>query len=117
MLSGEIPVVTELGPYSFHEYYNKFDISWSDGGDTVTYNTQKFYVFNPQQTTPGLSISDQLTLPYPTLLGLEYLMSTIPEGTDVIVEEMLLVSVECILSTNNNIGILTLELVLYCRMV
>ena len=79
VLQGAQPIVTELGPYAFREYYNKFDISWTDDGDTVTYNTQRYYVFDPENTDPGLSLSDKITLPYPTVIGFEYLISTIPD--------------------------------------
>lgn len=67
-----------MGPYSFREYYNKFDIRWSDDGDTVTYNTQRYYLFDEEQSNPGLSLSDKILLPYPTVIGFEYLISQIP---------------------------------------
>lgn len=49
-LSGSKPVVVERGPYAFKKYWNKFDISWSDGGDTVTYTNQVFFQFNPERS-------------------------------------------------------------------
>mmetsp|Transcript_9558 Transcript_9558/g.17942 ORF Transcript_9558/g.17942 Transcript_9558/m.17942 type:complete len:704 (-) Transcript_9558:163-2274(-) len=82
VLSGAKPVVVEKGPYAFKKYFNKFDISWSDGGDTVTYNTQNFYVFNPERTAPGLSVDDEITLPYPVVLGFEYLLENLPVATE-----------------------------------
>jgi len=91
VLQGAQPIVTEVGPYAFREYYNKFDISWTDDGDTVTYNTQRYYVFDPENTDPGLSLSDKITLPYPSVIGFEYLISTIPEfatqAVDVLVDQ------------------------------
>jgi hypothetical protein len=35
VLMGAKPAVIQKGPYAFTEYYNKFDISWTDDGDTV----------------------------------------------------------------------------------
>lgn len=78
VMDGAKPVVVETGPYAYKEYYYKFDISWSDSGDTVTYNTQRYYVFDPENTAPGLQETDQLTLPYPTVIGFQYLLGTIP---------------------------------------
>ncbi len=78
ILQGAQPVVVEVGPYSFNEYYVKFDIEWSDGGDTVTYNTQKYYVFNQEKSGPGLTQDDSLTLPYATAVGFQFLLGTLP---------------------------------------
>lgn len=91
ILEGAKPVVVEVGPYAFNEFYYKFNIEWSDGGDTVTYNTQRFYIFNAGRTGPGLSEFDELTLPYPTVLGFQYLLSKIPYNTSVLVESYILV--------------------------
>lgn len=76
-LQGQRPKLMQVGPYAYDEYYVKFDIAWSDGGDTVTYNTQKYYLFNQAETGPGLSPNDQLTLPYATVIGFNYLLSTV----------------------------------------
>jgi hypothetical protein len=35
ILNGAKPIVTEIGPFCYNEYYYKFDIHWSDEGDTV----------------------------------------------------------------------------------
>ena len=72
------PVVTEVGPYAFREYFQRFDISWQDGGDTITYNTQKYYVFDAPKSNPGVSEDDMITLPYLTALGFEFLLAQIP---------------------------------------
>ena len=49
-LSGSKPVVVEKGPYAFKKYFNRFDVSWGDDGDTVTYTSQVFFMFNPDRT-------------------------------------------------------------------
>ena len=92
VLQGAKPVVTEVGPYAFREYFNKFDISWSDAGDTVTYNTQRYYVFDPERTDPGLSLQDKITLPYPTVIGFQYLINQIPEGATILLNTLINVS-------------------------
>ena len=40
VLNGARPKLVQKGPYAYDEYYVKFDITWTDGGDTVTYGTQ-----------------------------------------------------------------------------
>jgi hypothetical protein len=81
-LNGSRPIVSERGPYAFLEYYNKFDITWGDDGDTVTFNSQKFFIFNPERTGTGLSLDDQIKLTYPTALGFQFLLQEIPEAAD-----------------------------------
>ena len=88
-LNGSRPIVSERGPYAFQEYYNKFDISWSDNGETVTYSSQKFFVFNSERTGAGLSLDDQIKMSYPTVVGFQYLLQEIPEETDEMLDYLL----------------------------
>ena len=73
-----IPELVEIGPYSYDEYYNKFDIQWFDDGDTVQYFTQKFYIFNQANSAPGLSDTDRIIMPYPTVVGFQNILDQIP---------------------------------------
>jgi len=57
VLKGGQPLVNEVGPYVYDEYFNKFDIEWYDNGDTISYNTQKFYVFNQAKSGKSFSLS------------------------------------------------------------
>jgi len=77
-LQGQRPKLMQVGPYAYDEYYLKFDIVFSDGGDTVSYNTQKYYLFNQEETGPGLTQSDQITLPYAVVVGFEFLLQQVP---------------------------------------
>lgn len=88
-LSGHRPKLIQLGPYAYDEYYVKFDISWSDDGDTVSYNTQKYYLFNQEETGPGLRQDDQITIPYACVIGFEYLLQTVPVGKNELLEAAL----------------------------
>ena len=90
ILDGEKPVVIDMGPYAFNEYFVKFDIKWYDDGDTVEYNTYRYYIFNQERTGPGLSIEDQLTVIYPTTVALEYMIAGIPYNASVLLEEYIL---------------------------
>ncbi len=92
VLQGAQPIVTEVGPYVYDEYYYKFDIEWSDGGDTVQYNTQKYYIFNPEKTGAGLSENDQILLPYSTVVGFQYFLGLIPPEANAALDVFLVVS-------------------------
>jgi hypothetical protein len=87
-LQGAKPVVVEKGPYCYREYFQKFDISWSDHGDTVTYNNQRVYYFNEDCTAPGLSMHDNLTLPYASTLGFNFLLDKIPAEANELIDAL-----------------------------
>ncbi|KAJ1438553.1 CD36 family-domain-containing protein [Ochromonadaceae sp. CCMP2298] len=88
VLTGQRPKLVQRGPYAFQEYYVKFDISWSDGGDTVTYNAQKYYLWDDSRMGAGLSREDDLMLPYATVIGFEYLLGSIPLSADVLLDAL-----------------------------
>ena len=94
-MNGEKPVVAEVGPYAFNEYFTKFDIEFTDGGDTVTYNIYRYYVFDQARTGPGLTQFDNITLPYPSALGFQYLLGTIPYEKSLLLDYLLIVSQLC----------------------
>ena len=77
-LQGARPKLMQVGPYAYDEYYVKFDIKFSDHGDTVSYNTQKYYIFNQEETGPGLTEDDQITLPYAVVIGFEFFLQQVP---------------------------------------
>jgi hypothetical protein len=89
LLNGSKPVLLQKGPYRFQEYYYKFDITWSDDGDTATYNTQKFYIYNAEESGAGLSLSDRLTIPYVTILGFEWLLRALPVEVNDLIDTVL----------------------------
>jgi hypothetical protein len=70
--------LVEVGPYAYDEYFEKFDIVWSDHGDTVTYYTYRYYVFNQQRSGPGLTENDGIRMPYPTVAGFQYIIDSFP---------------------------------------
>ena len=51
-------------------------------GDTVTYNNQRFYVFNQEETGAGLTSQDEFTLPYPSVVTFDYLLGTLPPSVN-----------------------------------
>ena len=92
-LTGAKPILAEVGPFAYDEYFEKFDISWSDGGDTVTYYTYRYYIFNQERTGPGLTENTEVMLPYPSVAGFQYLMDKIPLEDQQLIEYGILVSV------------------------
>lgn len=91
-LNGHRPKLVQTGPYAFDEYYLKFDITFTDDGDTVSYNTQKYYMFNQDETGAGLSIDDPITIPYACVVGFEYLLEGIPTSYNELLDAALEVS-------------------------
>lgn len=89
VLNGQKPALIELGPYAFNEYFNKFDITWSNDGDVVTYYTQKYYIFNQGRSGPGLTEFDNITVPYPVVIAFQYYLSLIPVSTTELVNAQL----------------------------
>lgn len=87
LLNGSKPVLIERGPYHFNELFNKFDISWQKDGNEVTFNTQKYYTFDQSGTGAGLSLDDELTIPYVTVIGFEWLLKSLPNGTNELIEQ------------------------------
>lgn len=92
ILQGAQPELQEIGPYAFKEFYNKFDIKWTNDGDTVTYNTQKYYIFDPDNTGSGLSLDDKLLLPNPSAIGFEYFLGMVPESVTAMMTDQVRVS-------------------------
>lgn len=86
------PLVSEIGPYSYDEYYNKFDIEWLEDGDSVRYYTQKYYVYNSEKSGPGLTENDTILMPYPTVAGFKYILDAIPPQVNEFVDQELFVS-------------------------
>ena len=77
VMDGAKPALQQQGPYANEEFYQKFDVEWSDDQEQVTYNTQKYYVPRPDRSGPGLSTEDELTLVYPTVIGFQFLLDQI----------------------------------------
>ena len=89
VLRGAKPILVERGPYSYKEYFTKFDVSWQDDGNVMTYNKQTMYEFDAERSLPGVSENDTLTLASPTALALEYLLGTVPVNASVLLEYLL----------------------------
>jgi len=89
ILQGGKPIVVERGPYSYREYYRKFDVKFSEGGDVVSYNKQTYYVFDAENSVPGASENDTFTLINPVAVSLQYLLSTIPVNASVLLDAFL----------------------------
>ena len=87
--SGEKPIMLEQGPYTFHQYFNKYDVEFLDDGNIVQYRLQNFYIYDAALSGPGLSLDDKVLLPYPSALGFQYLLDMIPIETEVLLDTAL----------------------------
>jgi len=61
LTSAAKPVLVEIGPLAYRESWQRFDVDFSHGSNTVAYTTHKTYTFDPSQTAPGLSPKDTVT--------------------------------------------------------
>jgi hypothetical protein len=87
VIKGAKPSVDPIGPYAHDEYFEKFDITWDDKQDEVTYNTWKYYLFNHDNSAAGLTVDDELTLIYPTVIGFQFLMDQLPTSSQEMLKE------------------------------
>jgi hypothetical protein len=58
---GEKLRVKEVGPYAFKEYRVKHNVTYQDDGNVATYYEQRYFVFDPTRTAPGLHENDTFT--------------------------------------------------------
>eukprot|EP00300_Choanocystis_sp_HF-7_P038730 c5599_g1_i2.p1 GENE.c5599_g1_i2~~c5599_g1_i2.p1 ORF type:complete len:490 (+),score=93.01 c5599_g1_i2:37-1506(+) len=71
VLRGSRPILHQLGPYSYREYTIRFNISWSDNRELLTYRSRKYFVFDAASSGQGLSESDRITTINLALLGVK----------------------------------------------
>uniref|UniRef100_A0A8C5P7E6 Scavenger receptor class B member 2 n=1 Tax=Leptobrachium leishanense TaxID=445787 RepID=A0A8C5P7E6_9ANUR len=50
ILSGEKPILREIGPYTYREYRSRESISFLENGTTVSAVNRKVYVFDPEKS-------------------------------------------------------------------
>ena len=60
VLYGDMPDLQQIGPYTYEETREKYDLIWEEGGETVTYKQNKTFFFRPD-LSPGLSEDDMIT--------------------------------------------------------
>lgn len=58
---GEAPALVERGPYAYNKLYSRFDVTFSHGGDRVSYYEKTFYQWDEERAGPGLSEKDVVT--------------------------------------------------------
>uniref|UniRef100_A0A8C3X3X2 Scavenger receptor class B member 2 n=1 Tax=Catagonus wagneri TaxID=51154 RepID=A0A8C3X3X2_9CETA len=72
ILSGEIPRVEEVGPYTYRELRNKADIQFGDNGTTISAVSNKAYVFERDKSVGDPKIDLLRTLNIPALTAIEW---------------------------------------------
>ena len=53
--------MVEIGPLAYRESWQRFDLDFSHGGNTVAYTMHKTYTLDPSQSAPGLGPTDTVT--------------------------------------------------------
>ena len=86
MMAGGKPTVNPIGPYSYNEYFQKFDMTWSADEETITYNRQRFFVWAGESRNEGLSQDDELILVNPVVIAMEFLLSKISANITAMIE-------------------------------
>ncbi|XP_053317639.1 lysosome membrane protein 2 [Spea bombifrons] len=70
ILSGEKPIVQEIGPYTYREYRPRENVSFLDNGTAVSATTPKTYVFEPDKSVsdPHEDLIRTVNIPVVTIL-------------------------------------------------
>lgn len=69
-LRGELPHFAERGPYTYREYKEFYNVTFSDDHSTVKYNERTQYTWNPDMSCAGCAEDDLITNVNPTLATL-----------------------------------------------
>jgi len=57
----EKPNLVEMGPYSYRQYKQKFNVSFPFSGNEICYKTWEYFVFDPSTSCPSCTTSDTFT--------------------------------------------------------
>nr|WBU77221.1 sensory neuron membrane protein [Odontothrips loti] len=68
---GEIPIVTEIGPYFYHEWKEKVDLEDHPADDTVSFHLQNTFIFNETISAPFTG-DELVTIPHAAMLTMVY---------------------------------------------
>ena len=63
ILAGKKPRVVQRGPYTYKELRKNIPLVWEDGGNLLTYNENKTYIFDPEHSCTNCSENDVVTTP------------------------------------------------------
>lgn len=65
ILQGEIPLLEEVGPYTYRELRNKANIQFGENGTTISAVTNKAYVFERNQSVgdPNVDLIRTINIP------------------------------------------------------
>lgn len=75
ILRGEVPLLEEVGPYTYRELRNKANIQFGDNGTTISAVTNKAYVFEQNQSVgdPKVDLIRTINIPLLTVVELAQL--------------------------------------------
>lgn len=70
ILQGEIPLLEEVGPYTYRELRNKANVQFGENGTTISAVTNKAYIFERNQSVGDPTIDLIRTINIPLLVSL-----------------------------------------------
>jgi len=79
MYEGKKPRVVQRGPYTYHELRENIPLAWEDNGNLLTYNENKTYIFDPEQSCPNCTEDDVITTA--NIVPLTLISDTAKSGT------------------------------------
>jgi hypothetical protein len=75
LFDGDKPVLTQLGPYRYREYFNRFNVTFSADRSEVAFYEQWYYVFDEEASSPRDDQTDEVTQMNLVTLGLKQLLT------------------------------------------
>lgn len=72
VMNGAKPIMKDIGPYSYREYFVNYNVTFNSDETQMTYNRYQYYVWDPETSAPGLSEDDVLNVvnvPFLAVLG------------------------------------------------
>lgn len=85
VLEGAMPVLQQVGPYTYEEKQIKFNLSFNHEEGTVTYIQNKSFYYR-QDLSPGVSLSDKVTTVNAVMMSLGSKLESRPKGFKAIVQ-------------------------------
>ncbi len=104
VLYGHPPYFVEVGPYVYREYKEKFNVTFSQGENSVAYNERTVYHFQPDRSCATCKVTDRVTNIWPTYTTLlqaykgsvdAYLMSAFVNTSILLLEQLAELTTAC----------------------
>nr|WBG54460.1 scavenger receptor class B1 [Austinograea rodriguezensis] len=85
VLEGAMPILQQVGPYTYEEKQLKYNLSFNDEEGTVTYLQNKTFFYRPD-LSPGVTLSDTITTINAVMMSLGARLSSTPPAIAAVVQ-------------------------------